>query len=77
LGWQSNGSDFEADGDEAFMPSTNTKESALYLVEELSPTWGKFSLGLRAEQVKVKGDAFAAGFDSDNVAATSKRFTPL
>ena len=55
LGWQSNGSDFEADGDEAFMPSTNSKESALYLVEELSPTWGKFSLGLRAEQVKVKG----------------------
>ena len=77
LGWQSNGSDFEADGDEAFMPSTNTKEYALYLVEELSPTWGKFSLGLRAEQVKVKGDAFAAGFDSDNVAATSKRFTPF
>lgn len=77
LGWQSNGSDFQAVGDEAFMPSTNTKESALYLVEELSPAWGKFSLGLRAEQVKVKGDAFAAGFDPDNVAATSKRFTPF
>ncbi|MEY3523983.1 MAG: hypothetical protein RIR92_48 [Pseudomonadota bacterium] len=76
LGWQSNGSDFEADGDEAFMPSTNTKESALYLVEELSPTWGKFSLGLRAEQVKVKGDAFD-GYDAANEAATSKRFTPL
>ncbi|MCF8169869.1 MAG: TonB-dependent receptor, partial [Methylotenera sp.] len=75
--WQSSATDFEADGDEAFMPSTNTKEYALYLVEELSPTWGKFSLGLRAEQVKVKGDAFAAGFDSDNVAATSKRFTPF
>jgi iron complex outermembrane receptor protein len=76
LGWQSNGSDFEADGDEAFMPSTNTKESALYLVEELSPTWGKFSLGLRAEQVKVKGDAFD-GYDAANEAATSKRFTPF
>jgi iron complex outermembrane receptor protein len=76
LGWQSNGSDFEADGDEAFMPSTNTKESAVYLVEELSPTWGKFSLGLRAEQVKVKGDAFD-GYDAANEAATSKRFTPL
>ncbi|MFZ9338866.1 MAG: TonB-dependent receptor, partial [Limnohabitans sp.] len=76
LGWQSNGSDFEADGDEAFMPSTNTKESALYLVEELSPDWGKFSLGLRAEQVKVKGDAFD-GYDATNEAATSKRFTPF
>jgi iron complex outermembrane receptor protein len=76
LGWQSNASDFEADGGEAFMPSTNTKESALYLVEELSPAWGKFSLGLRAEQVNVKGDAFD-GYDAANEAATSKRFAPF
>ena len=51
----------EANGDEAFMPSTKTRQSAIYLVEELKKPWGGFSFGLRSEAVKVNGNAFDPG----------------
>lgn len=49
LGWQGGRSDFEADGDEAFVPASRTTTNALFLFEEaeLAPfTW---QLGARVE----------------------------
>lgn len=79
VGWQGEDSRFAANGAEAFMPSTQTRQSAIYLVEELKKPWGGFSFGLRSEAVKVNGDTFDP--EGDGVtrysAATSNRFSPI
>lgn len=62
---------FQADGEERFMPSTQTGQSALYVVEELSQPWGTINLGLRSDQVTVKGEAFKT------TPETSQRFQPV
>ena len=69
-GWQGENSRFSAVGPEAFMPSTQTRQSAFYLVEELQQPWGSVSLGLRSETVDVDGDAFKAN------SATAQTFSP-
>ena len=69
-GWQGENSRFSAVGPEAFMPSTKTRQSAFYLVEELQQPWGSVSLGLRSETVDVDGDAFKAN------SATAQSFSP-
>ncbi len=76
-GWHAENTQFEAVGDEKFLPSTKTRQSALYLVEELSQPWGGFSLGLRSESVQVNGDAFTPGVPDRDAAASSNRFSPL
>jgi iron complex outermembrane receptor protein len=53
---------FVADGTEAFVPKTNTHTNALYALQEMNPTWGKLSFGLRREVAQVES------FGSDTVA---------
>ena len=79
VGWQGEDSRFEANGEEAFMPSTKTRQSAIYLVEELKKPWGGFSFGLRSEAVKVNGNAFDPEGDGSTrySAATSNTFSPI
>ena len=77
VGWQGEDSRFEANGDEAFMPSTKTRQSAIYLVEELKKPWGGFSFGLRSEAVKVNGDAFDPEGSTRDTAATTNTFSPI
>ena len=79
VGWQGEDSRFAADGDEAFMPSTQTRQSAIYWVEELKKPWGGFSFGLRSEAVKVHGDAFDPALDGSTryTAATTNTFSPI
>jgi iron complex outermembrane receptor protein len=45
--------DFVADGLEAFVPTTQTKTSALYVLQEIQAPWGKLSGGIRREQAHV------------------------
>ena len=79
VGWQAEDGRFAANGDEAFMPSTKTRQSAIYLVEELKKPWGGFSFGLRSEAVKVNGDTFDPDKDGSTryTAATTNTFSPI
>ena len=53
LGFQFQNSNFEALGDEAFVPSVNTQNKALYMYEELPLEQLKLSFGGRIEHVSV------------------------
>ena len=79
VGWQGEDSRFAANGAEAFMPSTQTRQSAIYWVEELKKPWGGFSFGLRSEAVKVNGDTFDPAGDGSAryTAATTNTFSPI
>jgi iron complex outermembrane receptor protein len=66
LGFQTESSRFSAVGTEAFAPFSKTSQSALFAFEELGTTWGKLSLGGRAESADV------TSFGNPGVA----RFTP-
>lgn len=71
LGFQFQNTDFEALGDEAFVPGVNTQNKALYVYEELPMDALKLSFGGRVERVNVDS--------KDNVkfgAGQNKRFTP-
>ena len=54
VGLQTESSNFSADGAEAFAPYSNTRQSALFVYEELATSWGKVSGGLRTESVSVE-----------------------
>ncbi|MEY4295315.1 MAG: hypothetical protein RLY82_1003 [Pseudomonadota bacterium] len=62
MGLQRESVRFVADGTEAFVPKTHTQTSALYALQEMNPTWGKLSFGLRREVAEVES------FGSDTVA---------
>jgi len=72
LGWQGGRSDFEADGDEAFVPASRTTTNALFLFEEaeLAPfTW---QLGARVEaQDLALRDGSGAQRDDTTVSAST------
>ncbi|MDB5732282.1 MAG: TonB-dependent receptor [Variovorax sp.] len=53
VGLQSESSRFSADGTEAFAPHSRTRQSALFLHEELPTSWGRLSFGARTESVRV------------------------
>lgn len=53
IGFQFQNSNFEALGDEAFVPSANTQNKALYIYEELPLDQLKLSFGGRIEHVNV------------------------
>jgi iron complex outermembrane receptor protein len=56
VGIQFQNSDFEALGEEAFVPSNKTETQALYVYEELPIDQLKLSFGGRAEHAKVESD---------------------
>ena len=50
LGVQVRDRQFEAIGEEAFVPSTDTRSIGLYLVEERPMSWGRIELGARVDR---------------------------
>ena len=66
VGLQAESTRFSADGNEAFAPYSRTRQSALFIYEEIAAGRGKLSLGARTESVRV------ASFGSPVVA----RFSP-
>jgi iron complex outermembrane receptor protein len=73
VGIQVEGSNFSAEGDEAFAPFSQTRQTALFAYEELGTRWGKLSAGARLESVHVQslGNPDVARFSTG-----SRRFTP-
>ena len=77
VGLQFESSRFSALGDEAFVPSTRTRQTAAFLLERWS--WGDgghVSAGVRAEQVRVRSEGDAAGADEQFGAAQERQFSP-
>ncbi len=53
IGFQGEADRFSADGEEAFAPHSRTRQSALFIQEELPTSWGRLSFGARTERVRV------------------------
>ncbi|MES2889554.1 MAG: TonB-dependent receptor [Pseudomonadota bacterium] len=75
LGVQAEQSQFSALGEEAFVPSTRTRQAAGFVFEELPLSQGKLTFGARAERTRVRSegdlDPAAAQFGP----ADARRFT--
>lgn len=56
VGLQGESTRFSADGEEAFAPHSRTRQMAVFALEELPLSWGRFSLGARLESVQVESD---------------------
>lgn len=76
VGLQTESTRFSADGAEAFAPYSKTTSTALFLVEEMTTSWGKLSLGARTEKVKVSSEGNAAAANPDNFPLGSRSFNP-
>ena len=72
LGFQFQNSNFEALGDEAFVPSVNTQNKGLYIYEELPLEQLKLSFGGRIEHVSVDSKS-----DDKFGPAQSNSFNPM
>ncbi|PKO47228.1 MAG: TonB-dependent receptor [Betaproteobacteria bacterium HGW-Betaproteobacteria-22] len=70
LGLQFQNTNFEALGDEAFVPAVNTQNKAVYLYEELPIDQLKLSFGGRVEHVTVDSRS------NDKFTGQNNRFTP-
>lgn len=62
IGYQTDGSDFSALGDEAFLPAVNTRSNSLFIFEELPVGPVRMQFGARYEHVSVES------LNSDNPA---------
>ena len=54
IGLQVESTDFSAQGAEAFAPYSTTQQTAAFVYEELTTSWGKLSVGARVERVDVQ-----------------------
>ncbi len=71
LGLELGRTDFSAQGDEAFVPSTRTRAAAAFVYEEVRWRAWKFSAGARIESAEVDATEFpAAGLAADSVSFT-------
>jgi iron complex outermembrane recepter protein len=70
--------DFSALGEEAFVPDTDTKSAALFVLEEWKGSAFSASGGVRAERVRVASAGDAAGTEEPRFGAAGKRsFSPV
>lgn len=60
IGVQLGRRDFEAIGDEAFVPAVQTRQAGLFVVEELRYGWGRLEAGVRIESVRHEAGAGTA-----------------
>lgn len=76
-GFQGETSRFQALGEEAFVPSTQTRQRAAFVLEQwrLGPAW-QLSAGGRAEQVRVQSSGDADAAEVRIGPAAERRFSP-
>lgn len=78
VGLQAERADFAALGEEAFVPSTHTQQSAWFAMQSLStPSGLRIGLGLRGERVRVSSAGDASTLDEPRFGpAQSRSFSP-
>ena len=76
IGMQLERSNFSALGDEALVPTTHTRSSALFLLEQFNTGPWALSVGARTESVRVDSDGDANAAVPKFGAALSRRFSP-
>lgn len=76
FGLQAEDTDFSALGEEAFVPSTSTRQFALFALEEWTLGDAKLSFGARVGHARVASDGDAAG-QTQFGPAQSRSFTPF
>lgn len=77
VGVQSERMDFSALGEEAFVPGTRTRSSALFVLEEMQLGAARLSLGARSERVRVNSEGDAPDAAEPRFgAAAERRFSP-
>jgi len=77
IGLQSETLQFSALGEEAFVPDTNTRSNALFMLETMKAGPLQLSAGLRREQVAVRSDGDAPGATEARFgSAEERRFAP-
>ena len=76
FGLQAERADFSALGEEAFVPSTQTRQYAAFVLQEFSIGAGKLSFGARLGSARVDSAGDAAG-QTQFGPAQSRRFTPF
>ncbi len=77
VGVQTESLEFSALGEEAFVPGTRTRSSALFLLEEWQATGWRLSAGLRSESVRVASDGDPADAAEPRFGdAQTRRFSP-
>jgi iron complex outermembrane receptor protein len=70
--------DFSALGEEAFVPNTSTRSSALFVLEEWQTPALSLNAGVRAERVRVKSDGDAPDAAEPRFGdASQRRFSPV
>jgi iron complex outermembrane receptor protein len=70
--------DFEALGEEAFVPGTRTRNAAAFTLQEWQGQHATLGAGLRLERARVRSDGDAAAADEPRFGtATERRFSPL
>jgi iron complex outermembrane recepter protein len=69
VGIQTEHSNFEAVGEEAFLPPSKTRSAGVFVVQDWSQAWGRLSAGLRFDRVRVQS--------TDEGATVSRQFSPL
>lgn len=76
IGMQLERSNFSALGEEALVPSTHTRSSALFVLEQFNSGPWALSAGARTESVRVDSDGDADAEAPKFGAALSRRFSP-
>jgi iron complex outermembrane receptor protein len=76
FGLQTENADFSALGDEAFVPSTTTRQWALFALEEWQLAGGSLSFGARVGRTRVSSAGDAPG-QTQFGPPQSRRFTPF
>lgn len=77
VGLQVERSRFVADGEEAFVPTTDSRMAGVFIVERWRVGSTLLSAGLRRESVRVQSDGDAPGREAPRFGgATSRRFSP-
>lgn len=70
--------DFEALGEEAFVPGTRTRNAAAFTLQEWQGQHATLGAGLRLERARVRSDGDSAVADEPRFgAASERRFSPL
>jgi iron complex outermembrane receptor protein len=78
VGLQLEQHDFEALGEEAFVPGTRTRGAAAFTLQEWHGERATLGAGLRIEQVSVQSDGDAPGADEPRFGSPAKRrFSPV